>query len=163
MKKKSLNKRVLLSILGAILLIIAVSLVIRLAVFICQDHIFGEWTDLMDELSEDMPRENHPFPHDYYMHSVFEVYAVRQFRFYDETKHLSEEQILEMFQPLVDAANSNLDGNETMIYVGHDDPYNITPKYFLAKPLYWFSDSDGQDPNHWHVIIYKRARSPFRV
>ena len=110
-----------------------------------------------------MPQERHPFPHDYYMHSVFEVYAVKQFRFYDETKPLTEEQILEMFQPLVDAANNSFDGNETMIYVGHDDPYNITPKYFLAKPMYLFSNSDSQSQNYWHIIIYKRARSPFKL
>ncbi|MBQ7399087.1 MAG: hypothetical protein IJW06_01320 [Clostridia bacterium] len=158
-----MKKKLFISIIGTIILLVIISLITRFTVFICQDRIFGEWTSLMDELSEGKPQERHPFPHDYYMHSAFEVYAVKQFRFHDDTGKLTEKQIRECFQPLVDASNLHFDGNETMIYVGHDDPYNITPKYFLAKPLYLFSNSDRVDENYWHVIIYKRARNPFML
>ena len=148
-------------VICVIALFLTISLSIRFLVFINQDKIFGEWSDFADTLSEELPKERHPFPHDYYMHTIFETYAVKQFRFYDETGTLDAKQIEKMFLPLVNAVNSEFDGNEAKIYIGHEDPYNITPKYFPAKLLYLFSDKSSVNENYWHVIVYKRARLPF--
>ena len=159
----SVRRKLLISIIVAIMLFVVISLATRITVFFCQDRIFGEWSNLMNELSEGKTQERHPFPHDYYMHSLFEVYAVKQFRFYDETGTLTEEQVKECFQPIVNAANLYFDGNETKLYVGHAEPYNITPKYFLAKLMYLFDNDESKNENYWHVIVYKRARNPFRM
>lgn len=156
---KTLTKRTF----RIIAIFIVLTLAVRCVLLLSHDIVFGEWSDLMDELSKDKPQEPHPFPLDYYMHSLFEVYAVKQFYFDDETGSFTEEQVREIYQPLVDEANKRFDGTETKIYVGHENPYNITPKFFPAKLYYWIDKIFGDnEPNtKWHIVVYKRARLPF--
>ncbi len=165
--KKHWISRVTVTVSALIALLMIIEFSIRLYLFSTWDEVFDDWIELVDEFEEDLPKERFPYPLEYYMHSVFEVYAVKQFRIIDDSGKYTEQMLYEQFQELVDSANRELDGNPTQIYIGRNPPDNITPKYFWAKPMNFISDLFSFDKksgeNVWHVIVYKRARGTFKL
>lgn len=146
--------------------IMLISLTVRLFLFAFWEDIFPEWCELVDELNiHDGDRTVYQTPFEYHMVSLNEVYLLKTYRLYDETGKITEDELRERYQVMVDEANKRLEGNETKLYIGHEVPYFADTTLMWIKPINWirsfFTPEKEIDEHFWFVAIYKKARSPF--
>lgn len=148
-------------------IVVVFLLAVRFTLFLVWEDTFAEWNEIVDEFDYPYYGKSVANKLNYHMESIFEVYLVKHFAFYNDSGITTEHLIAE-YQPFVDQANELLDGSDVKLYVGHDAPEFLDGIPILAKPInfiYDIFDTSSNDSNDyfWHIIIYKRTRGPFRM
>ena len=156
----------MLLILAIVWIAVCINLAVRVFLFAFWEDLFSEWRSLINEM--DMHKDDeigYQTPLMYHMVSLDEVYLIKTYRLYDETGEITEQELKERYQGMVDEANKRLSGNETKLYVGHEVPYFADTTLTWIKPINWicsfFTPERKLDEHFWFVAIYKKARSPF--